>query len=83
MNEQMISSLQNDRVKRMVALGQKSSLRRSEGVIVVEGRRELEHCIHAGHKIVAVYHCPALLESIPACDCPCYEASSLRCVRIC
>jgi TrmH family RNA methyltransferase len=70
-----ISSLQNERLKRMVALGQKSSLRRSEGVIVVEGRRELEHCIHAGHAVVATYHCPTLLDSIPTCDCPCYEVT--------
>ena len=76
MESQMkISSLQNERVKRMVTLGQKSSLRRSEGVIVVEGRRELEHCIHAGHEVVAMYHCPTLLDSVPACDCPCYEVT--------
>ena len=73
--QMLITSLQNERVKRMVALGQKSSLRRSEGVIVVEGRRELEHCIHAGHEVVAVYHCPTLLDSIPTCDCPCYEVT--------
>lgn len=76
MNEKMlITSLQNERVKRIVALGQKSSLRRSEGAIVVEGHRELEHCLHSGHEVVAVYYCPALLEHVPACDCPCYEVT--------
>jgi TrmH family RNA methyltransferase len=71
----LITSLQNERIKRMVALGQKSSLRRSEGVIVVEGRRELEHCLQCGHEVVAVYHCPALLDSTPACACPHYEVT--------
>ena len=71
----LITSLQNERVKRIVALGQKSSLRRSEGVIVVEGRRELEHCLNCGYEVVAVYHCPALLDSIPACACPHYEVT--------
>ena len=71
----LITSLQNERVKRTVALGQKSSLRRSEGVIVVEGRRELEHCLNCGYEVVAVYHCPALLDSIPACACPHYEVT--------
>ena len=71
----LITSLQNERIKRMVALGQKSSLRRSEGVIVVEGRREFEHCLNCGYEVVAVYHCPALLESIPACACPHYEVT--------
>lgn len=73
--QMLITSLQNERVKRIVALGQKSSLRRSEGVIVVEGRRELEHCLHCGYEVVAVYHCPALLDSIPACACPHYEVT--------
>ena len=71
----LITSLQNERVKRIVALGQKSSLRRSEGVIVVEGRRELEHCLNCGYEVVAVYHCTALLDSIPACACPHYEVT--------
>ena len=71
----LITILQNERVKRIVALGQKSSLRRSEGVIVVEGRRELEHCLNCGYEVVAVYHCPALLDSIPACACPHYEVT--------
>ena len=73
--QMLITSLQNERVKRIVALGQKSSLRRSEGVIVVEGRRELEHCLNCGYEVVAVYHCPALLDSIPACACPHYEVT--------
>ena len=38
-----ISSAQNPKIKKLLALQQKSSERRSEGLFVVEGRRELEH----------------------------------------
>ena len=50
-----ISSAQNPRIKHLLALQQKSSLRREEGLFVVEGRRELEHCIHAGMQVESVY----------------------------
>ena len=45
MEENVITSVQNARIKHVVALQQKSSLRREEGLFVVEGQREIEHCI--------------------------------------
>lgn len=62
----VISSVQNSRIKRLAALQQKSAVRREQGVIVVEGRRELEHCVAAGHEVLAVYHCPALTPDLPS-----------------
>ena len=59
MEESMITSTQNAKVKHVVALQQKSAVRREQGVIVVEGRRELEHCVAAGHEVLAVYHPPS------------------------
>lgn len=56
-----ISSLQNTRVKRLVALQQKSSERRKQGVFVVEGCRELQHCIEAGLEIDTIFCCESLL----------------------
>ena len=53
----MISSLQNTKVKRVVALQQKSAERRKEGVFVVEGRRELDHCIEAGYEVESIFVC--------------------------
>lgn len=50
-----ITSAQNPRIKHLLALQQKSSLRREEGLFVVEGRRELEHCIHAGMQVECIY----------------------------
>lgn len=58
-----ITSLQNPKIKRLVALQQKSSERRKAGVFVVEGQRELMHCIHAGYTIDTIYHCPAIMNA--------------------
>ena len=55
MEENIITSVQNARVKHVVALQQKSSLRREEGLFVVEGQREIDHCIACGYEIVEVF----------------------------
>ena len=55
MNIEVISSAQNPRIKHLLALQQKSALRREEGLFVVEGRRELEHCIHSGMQVECIY----------------------------
>ena len=55
MEESMITSTQNAKVKHVVALQQKSALRRKEGLFVVEGRRELMHCLEAGYEVVETF----------------------------
>ena len=55
MEESMITSVQNARVKHVVALQQKSSLRREEGLFVVEGQREIGHCMACGYEVVELY----------------------------
>ena len=60
MGENKISSLQNTKVKQLVALQQKSSERRKQGVFVVEGIRELQHCLNAGYTINSIFFCPEL-----------------------
>jgi TrmH family RNA methyltransferase len=55
MAESIITSVQNARVKHVVALQQKSALRREEGLFVVEGQREIEHCIACGYEMVEVF----------------------------
>jgi len=55
MENNVITSVQNARVKHVVALQQKSSLRREEGLFVVEGQREIEHCIACGYEVVEVF----------------------------
>ncbi len=61
MEENIITSPQNARVKHVVALQQKSSLRREEGLFVVEGQREIEHCIACGYEVVEVFIVDSLL----------------------
>ena len=55
MEETIITSVQNARIKHVVALQQKSSLRREEGLFVVEGQREIEHCIACGYEIQELF----------------------------
>ncbi len=55
MEEFIITSVQNARIKHVVALQQKSSLRREEGLFVVEGQREIEHCIACGYEIKELF----------------------------
>jgi len=55
MEESIITSVQNAHIKHVVALQQKSSLRREEGLFVVEGQREIEHCIECGYEVVEVF----------------------------
>lgn len=55
MEENIITSVQNARIKHVVALQQKSSLRREEGLFVVEGQREIGHCLACGYEVVELF----------------------------
>ena len=62
---QFISSLQNQKIKQLVLLQQKSSERKKSDLFVVEGLRELRHCVSKGYEIDSLFFCSALLgESI-------------------
>ena len=66
-----ITSVQNPRVKHLLALQQKSAERRRTGLFVVEGRRELKHCMEAGFEVDTVFWCPAVeagAEPLPPLD---------------
>ena len=60
MPPELITSAQNPKVKRLLALQKDSSLRRESGLFVVEGQRELEHCMAAGVEPDTVFVCPDL-----------------------
>lgn len=55
-----ISSTHNPKIKQLLALQQKSSERRKAGLFVVEGRRELEHCLAAGYELESLFVSEAL-----------------------
>ena len=60
MDNLFITSAQNPRIKRLLALQQKSAERRRSGLFVVEGRREVERCAAAGYAIDTLFRCTAI-----------------------
>ena len=60
---ELITSAQNPKVKLLQALQQKSQERRSRGLFVVEGRREVERCLQQGYEIDTVFCCPDIYGS--------------------
>ena len=60
MPAELITSAQNPKIKRLLALQKDSSLRRECGLFVVEGRRELQHCVEAGFEIDSLFICPEI-----------------------
>lgn len=58
MNDNVICSMQNAKVKRLLLLQQKAAGRRRAGLFVVEGQRETARCIKAGFEIDSAFVCP-------------------------
>ena len=50
-----ITSIQNSKIKHIALLQQKSAERRKSGLFIVEGQRELGHCLAAGYEIDSLY----------------------------
>lgn len=61
MTTRTITSTQNPRIKRVLLLQQKSAERRREGLFVVEGVRELQHCIASGLEVDTLFVCEQLM----------------------
>ena len=57
MRTETITSPQNPKIKTLLELQDKSKARRREGLFVVEGQRELEHCIASGYQVHTVFIC--------------------------
>jgi TrmH family RNA methyltransferase len=62
MNDQIITSLQNQKVKDLVSLGAKSSERRKAELFVVEGLRECKAAFSAGLSIDTAFWVPGMAE---------------------
>ncbi len=58
-----ITSLANPKIKDLVALQVKSDLRRSRGVFVVEGLREVTRCLIGGYRVTSLFYCPEIIDS--------------------
>ena len=60
-----LTSAQNPKVRKLLALQQKAAERRESGLFVLEGVRELQHCLSAGYKADSLFVCPEILGSRP------------------
>ena len=63
MRIEQITSAQNPKIKNLLLLQEKSKARREQGLFVVEGRRELEHCLEAGFTIRTLFVCPDITDA--------------------
>lgn len=75
MRPEQITSFQNPKIKKLISLQEKSRTRREEGLFVIEGKRELLHCIGAGFRPHTIFACPDILnkkdfeEIMSGCSC--------------
>lgn len=60
MHVETVTSAQNPKIKTLLSLQEKARLRKEMGLFVVEGRRELEHCVRAGFEVDTVFYCPEI-----------------------
>ena len=65
MHTETVISASNPKIRNLLLLQEKSKARREQGLFVVEGRRELEHCIASGFNVRTVFHCPEIAGDIP------------------
>ena len=59
--ENSITSVQNPKIRRLMLLQQKSAERRKASLFIVEGLRELLHCVRAGYEIDTLFYCSELM----------------------
>lgn len=62
MRIETVTSAQNPKIKELLALQEKSRLRREKNLFVVEGKRELGHCMDAGHLVRTLFTCPEICQ---------------------
>jgi len=63
MRIEQITSAQNPKIKNLLLLQEKSKARREQGLFVVEGRRELEHCLEGGYEVKTIFVCPEIADA--------------------
>ena len=68
MRIEQVTSASNPKIKNLLLLQEKSKARREQGLFVVEGQRELEHCLEAGYTIRTLFVCPAIYGDIDSAE---------------
>lgn len=61
--QETITSAQNPKIKALLLLQQKSACRREQKLFVVEGRRELMHCLSKGYQAETLFLCPEIMRA--------------------
>ena len=61
MKTETVTSAQNPKIKNLLLLQEKSKARREQGLFVVEGLRELRHCLESGYTVRTLFVCPDIL----------------------
>ena len=69
MRVETITSAQNPKIKNLLLLQEKSKARREQGLFVVEGARELSHCLEAGYTVKTIFICPAIADGLAEAIC--------------
>ncbi len=59
-----ITSAQNPKFRNLLLLQEKSRARREQGLFVVEGRRELQHCLEGGFRVKTLFVCPEVMNAV-------------------
>ena len=60
-----ITSAQNPKFRNLLLLREKARERRAQGLFVVEGLRELQHCLEGGFRVKTLFVCPEILSVLP------------------
>lgn len=63
-----LTSAQNPKIKTLLELQAKSKERRRSGLFVLEGRREIEHCLEAGYRIHSLFVCPEIFGDVAVAE---------------
>lgn len=58
-----ITSIKNPKIKGVLALCEKSKLRKEQGLFVAEGIREVKHCIEGNYHIQSLFYCPQIIDN--------------------
>lgn len=61
MRTESITSAQNPKIKELLLLQEKSKTRWEKGLFVVEGKRELMHCLEAGYHVRSLFVCESII----------------------
>ena len=76
MKTEIVTSAQNPKIKNLLLLQEKSKARREQGLFVVEGQRELQHCLEGGYRVKTIFVCPSIIQPNHSASSSCHSERS-------